>query len=62
MTKPDVRSAKIIEVIKVEHCEGLGISQDPCRIVVYWYEKNGDFIAKRDHWLESKSPNTEVME
>ena len=40
--------AKIIEVIEVETCQGLGTTEDPCRTVLSWFKSDGHEIGHFD--------------
>lgn len=47
-------SARVIEVIEVEMPCGRGVEDDPVRIVVTYYSKDGILLAERDEWLEGQ--------
>lgn len=41
-------SAQIIEVIRTESNRGRGTSDDPCRPVIQYWSKDGEFLAEFD--------------
>ena len=43
-----VASAKVVQVIRMEHQRGRGTADDPLRYVVTWLELNGEVIYEDD--------------
>ena len=62
------RGARIVEVLRVKVLEGLGTAEglfteeNPFREVVYWYEKDGTLIARRDGWEERATSGEHFVE
>jgi len=46
-------NVEIIKVIKIEATEGKGITEDPVRIVYYYYTENGELLLRKDSWEEN---------
>lgn len=46
--KEKTMSAEIIEVVRTETREGVGTEKDPVRIVIRYWEKNGELIAEKE--------------
>lgn len=51
MTRSDpepVRSAQIVELIRVEALTGTGVAGDPCRLITAYYQKTGELLCVVD--------------
>lgn len=49
-----VRSAQVVQVLKLEVCEGLGTEENVARIVTYYYTGSGERLVRIDLWEEEK--------
>jgi len=46
----DFRSSRIVEVIATNVCKGQGVENDPCRIVTYYSDMDGNLLFCIDRW------------
>ena len=42
------KSAKVIQVIETKSKKGLGIKEDPIRVVTQYWDLKGNFLAEKD--------------
>jgi hypothetical protein len=54
LSDADVRSVTVVEVIKVEFARGAGVPGDPVRIVVQYWDKEGNMIVEQDAVKDDK--------
>lgn len=48
MHRKGTQSAKVIEVIETKSVIGSGIASDPYRIIIQYWDFNGDLLAECD--------------
>ena len=56
----NIRGVKKIKVIETQTLVGDGTKDDPCRIIVQFWSKNGELLAQRDDWKEKT--NTAILQ
>lgn len=50
---PNAPNVYSIQVIATEYTEGDGTSANPSRRVIEYHGMDGEFLARRDQWLET---------
>lgn len=53
-----ILGVQTVEVIKVKVSSGEGTPEDPARLVVQYWDKNGKLIGKEDPYVEALDDNS----
>ncbi len=57
---PGCRTCDRVTVTRVVVLEGKGVVGDPAREVIYFFDDNGNRIARRDHWEENSRDHDSI--
>ena len=52
-TRNPILGVQAVEVIKIKVSSGAGTPEDPARLGVQYWNKNGKFIGKEDPYVEA---------
>lgn len=47
-------SARVIQVIQTKAVRGVGTEEDPCRLVIQYWDTEGKLLAENDAWAKEK--------